>query len=101
MTRVTRARGAMLHTLDLFAFDGIYTPWDRIYIRPGCEGDGELIAHEIAHRAQRRRDGWWYFWPTICLDYIVTGYERSPYEIEAREASRDWTHPVWQYDRPD
>lgn len=97
MSTTNIARGFMLHVLDAFGFDGIYTPWDAVYIRPDCINDSELVLHELAHRAQRNRDGWWYFWPTICLDFVFMGYANSPYEVEARDASKDLTHPLWRY----
>lgn len=70
--------------LDVFGFDAITVPGRRIYIRPSHINDQALINHELAHIAQIDRDGPFVFWPMIVLDYLLCGYDRSPYEIEAR-----------------
>lgn len=76
--------------LNRFGFLGITVPGRRIYIKAGYETEQWLINHELAHIAQLDRDGPLKFWTMIVLDYIFVGYERSPYEIEARTYER---HP--------
>jgi hypothetical protein len=65
-------------------FLGVTVPWRRIYVLPAYLHEGWLLRHEQAHAMQCQRDGWWVFWPKICWDYVRYGYEKSPYEIEAR-----------------
>ncbi len=69
-------------------------PWRTIYILPERAGLQWLIRHEAAHLAQMDRDGWWTFWRQCITWYFVPGYDRSPYEIEARAAETDPGHPL-------
>lgn len=68
-------------------YAGITTPWKRIYVLPEELSNYGLIHHEQVHAMQAQRDGAWYFWPKICWDFFYYGYEKSPYEIEARQLS--------------
>lgn len=84
--------------MERMGFVGLYTPFDRIYILPKMGKSKSwpvILAHEQAHALQRRRDGWFYFWPKILFDYFWHGYENSPYEVEARAASVDYHHSLW------
>lgn len=56
---------------------------------PEVFDDPAIRAHEAHHIAQIDRDGWWWFWPKICFDFIWHGYDTSPYEIEARTVEDD------------
>ena len=71
-------------------FAGMVCPNGVAYLLPEHIDNPALRAHEQCHLDQMARDGW-RFWPR-CIWYVVRyGYERSPYEIEAREAERQWT----------
>lgn len=74
--------------LNHFGFAAIVSPWRTIYVLPEWISDPSIRAHEKAHIAQIARDGFWYFWPKIILDFYRLEYEHSPYEIKAREIER-------------
>lgn len=80
--------------LDRFGFAAITSPWRTIYVLPEYEDDAWIMRHEIAHLGQMRRDGWLRFWFFISVWFVYPGYARSPYEIEAREAENDPSHPL-------
>jgi hypothetical protein len=77
--------------LNLFGFAGITTPWRAIYLLPQYYDHERLRRHELAHIAQIDRDGAWYFWPKIVIDYWRVGYRNSEYEKEARLAESEGT----------
>lgn len=80
--------------LDAFGFAAAVSPWRTIYVLPEYRNDETLIRHEVAHLAQMDRDGWLRFWVLCVWWYFVPGYDRSPYEIEAREAEGDAEHSL-------
>ena len=80
--------------LNHFDFAAIVAPWRTIYILPEYFDHEALRRHELAHLAQMQRDGWLRFWVQCLTWYFIPGYERSPYEIEARQAERDPNHPL-------
>lgn len=80
--------------LNRFGFWAAVTPWRTIYILPERMGLAWLIRHEVAHLAQMQRDGWATFWKQCIWWFFVPGYDKSPYEIEAREAEIDPGHPL-------
>ena len=86
---IKQASGLNLRILNWFGFDAMYTPFGNIVVRQGAL-DIPLLAHEHTHVEQCRRDGWIKFWFLICFYYLWYGYERSPYEIEARAAEHDY-----------
>lgn len=94
--KIRRAGRIATWVLDRFEFDAIVSPWRTIYIRRKYYTDKELRRHEVAHLLQMDRDGWLKFWVLIIWYYVVYGYERSPYEVEARAAAADASHPLWQ-----
>ena len=77
----------MLHTGWLFRlpwfrrFAG-YTRWDLILLRAplGASSD-DLICHELCHVWQMQHHPL-----RMPLSYLVRGYARNPYELEARHA---------------
>jgi hypothetical protein len=71
--------------LWLFAFNAMVIPGRRILIKPEHINDASLLAHEYRHIQQMDRDGW-LFWPKAVWYIVHYGYQRSPYEVEAREA---------------
>ena len=71
-------------------FAGMVCPNGVAYLLPEHIDNAALRAHEQCHLDQMARDGW-RFWPRVVWYVIRYGYERSPYEIEAREAERQWT----------
>ena len=62
-------------------FDG-YSAWWTILLRSRAFlEDEELVAHELCHVWQMQHRPL-----AMPLSYLRTGYERNPYEAEAREA---------------
>jgi hypothetical protein len=63
-------------------FDG-YTMWDLILLRePLHQVSPELVAHELCHVWQMQHRPL-----RMPLSYVVRGYARNPYELEARRAA--------------
>jgi len=50
--------------------------------------DPALRAHEQKHREQQARDGF-LFLPKYVAFHVRFGYDRNPYEVEAREAEKE------------
>jgi len=63
-------------------FDG-YSAWNTILLRepPELAGD-DLVCHELCHVWQMQHHPL-----AMPLSYLRTGYERNPYELEARRAA--------------
>jgi hypothetical protein len=76
--------------LRMTGFAGMVAPNGCAYLLAEHIDNAGLRAHEQCHLEQMQRDGW-RFWPR-CIWYVIRyGYERSPYEIECREAEqRAW-----------
>ena len=63
-------------------FDG-YTMWDLILLRrPLAEVSQELVTHELCHAWQMQHHP-----VRMPLSYVLRGYARNPYELEARRAA--------------
>ena len=63
-------------------FDG-YTMWDLILLRrPLAEVSQELVTHELCHVWQMQHHP-----VRMPLSYVLRGYDRNPYELEARRAA--------------
>ena len=63
-------------------FDG-YTMWPLILLRrPLAETLEDLVVHELCHVWQMQHRPL-----RMPLSYLVRGYERNPYEVEARAAA--------------
>lgn len=92
--RFKPAKGISLLVLNAFGFAAIVSPWRTVYVLPHYMNHQELRRHETAHLAQMDRDGWLRFWVQCITWYFVPGYDRSPYELEARQAERDPSHPL-------
>ena len=65
-------------------FDG-YTMWDWIFLRRplGAGTSEELLWHELCHVWQMQHHP-----VRMPLSYVLQGYARNPYELEARRASQ-------------
>lgn len=64
-------------------FDG-YAAHRTILLRSAALlADGALVTHELCHVWQMQHHP-----VRMPLSYLVTGYDRNPYEREAREAAR-------------
>ncbi len=62
-------------------FDG-YAAWGTILLRAPAGGPGDdLLCHELCHVWQMQHHP-----VAMPLSYLRTGYERNPYEAEARAA---------------
>jgi hypothetical protein len=77
----------VLHTPRLFRlpwfrrFAG-YTMWDLILLRdPLSSSSDDLVCHELCHVWQMQHHPL-----RMPLSYLVRGYARNPYELEARRA---------------
>ena len=92
--RLRVASFGALAFLKLFGFTGVVSPWRTIYVLEDHQHDEPLLQHELAHVAQMDRDGWVTFWRQCLWWYFVPGYERSPYEIEARSVEGRPDHPL-------
>ena len=86
-------RGALLF-LEQFGFAAVVMPWRTIYVLEEYRNDAWLIRHECAHLAQMDRDGWLKYWVLTLWFLVWPGYERSPYEIEARSTEQEPDHPL-------
>jgi hypothetical protein len=63
-------------------FDG-YAMWETILLRaPLGDTDDDLVCHELCHVWQMQHHP-----IRMPLSYLRTGYERNPYEAEARRAA--------------
>jgi hypothetical protein len=60
-------------------FDG-YAAWETVFLR-GTPVDEDLLCHELCHVWQMQHDPL-----TMPLSYLRAGYDRNPYEAEARGA---------------
>lgn len=86
MTKIKVAKGISLKVLNLFNFDAWTSNWNTIYIREKYKDDKKLIAHEMCHIEQIKKDG--RLWQPIKYAYYLIryGYKNNPYEVEARKA---------------
>jgi hypothetical protein len=64
-------------------FDG-YTMWDWIFLRRplGAGTSEDLLCHELCHVWQMQHHP-----VRMPLSFVLQGYERNPYELEARRAT--------------
>lgn len=69
-----------------FGFHGWTSLWDVAYIVPEYINDPGLIAHELKHLEQMRRDGKFIYMMKYMWWLIRCGYLNNPYEVEARQA---------------
>ena len=92
--RIRQAGAIANRVLDWFGFVDIVSPWRTVYVKTAWLDHPGLMRHEIAHLAQMDRDGWFTFWRQCIWWYVWRGYDRSPYEIEARAAENDPCHPL-------
>lgn len=79
------ASGPILWYMTLMGFDGWASLWRKAYFRPGCENDKGLIAHELQHLEQMRRDGKLTYMVKYLYWMLLKG-AGNPYEVEARKA---------------
>ena len=83
LRRVRLVTAPWLFRLPWFRrFDG-YTMWDLILLRrPLAEVSQELVTHELCHVWQMQHHP-----VRMPLSYVLRGYDRNPYELEARRAA--------------
>ena len=83
LRRVRLVSAPWLFRLPWFRrFDG-YTMWDLILLRrPLAEVSQELVTHELCHVWQMQHHP-----VRMPLSYVLRGYDRNPYELEARRAA--------------
>lgn len=68
-------------------YAGITMPWSVVYITPERINDAGLRAHESVHLMQIERDGAVLFTIRVLWYLGRYGYDKSPYELEARRIS--------------
>ena len=82
--KIRTASRFILWFLRLNGVLAVTLPWKTIHIRPGHEGDADLLKHEMVHLKQIERDGA-LVWTIKIFWYLLRyGYRNSPYEREAR-----------------
>jgi hypothetical protein len=83
LKRVRMVTAPWLFRLPWFRrFDG-YTMWDLILMRaPLSEVGDDLVTHELCHVWQMQHHP-----VRMPLSYVVRGYDKNPYELEARRAA--------------
>jgi hypothetical protein len=85
--RVRTRRVALLTAPWLFRvpwfrrFDGYATHWAIFLRRPPGPDQDDLVCHELCHVWQMQHRP-----VRMPLSYLLRGYERNPYELEARRA---------------
>jgi hypothetical protein len=86
--RPVRLDGVRVLSLPwLFRLPGLrryhgYALWKTILLRsPLAETSDDLLTHELCHVWQAQHRRWHQLWA-----WATTGYERNPYEVEARRA---------------
>jgi hypothetical protein len=65
-------------------FDGYSAHWTIVLRSRAFLADGDLVAHELCHVWQMQHHP-----VRMPLSYLVIGYERNPYELEARAAAAE------------
>ena len=68
-------------------FDGYSAHWTILLRSRELLADEALVAHELCHVWQMQHRPM-----RMPLSYVFRGYERNPYEREAREAARGLLH---------
>jgi hypothetical protein len=63
-----------------------YATWWVIFVRMSlAEASEDLVTHELCHVWQMQHHP-----ARMPLSYLVRGYRRNPYELEARRAAASW-----------
>lgn len=86
--KVKTASGLIMMYMNLMDFDGWASYWNTVYIRPGYENDSRLVRHEKIHLEQMEKEGKFIFSIKYIWYILRFGYLDNPYEIEARERSK-------------
>ena len=84
--KIKTATGLIAAYMRLCGFKGWASFWRTIYVLPGYEHADWLIRHEQCHLEQIERDGMLVFAVRYLWWLLRYGYQRNPYEIEARAA---------------
>lgn len=83
---VKPATGLIRWFLTTFGYRGITLPPFGIYLLADSMQDAKLIRHEQVHWKQYKSRGFVRFYVGYVLLLIRYGYEKHPWEIEARAA---------------
>lgn len=83
---VKTATGLIAAYMRSCKFDGWASFWNVIYVLPGFENDQRLLRHERCHLEQIERDGRLVFSIKYLYWLCRYGYQKCPYEVEARKA---------------
>lgn len=84
--RVITATGLIALYMRACGFRGWASFWRTIYVLPGFEHDQRLLRHERKHLEQIERDGRFLFAIKYLYWLLRYGYQKCPYEVEARAA---------------
>ena len=91
MAAVKTATGLIRAYMRLCGFAGWTSFWNTVYVLPGRESDQRLLRHERCHLEQIERDGRVWFAVKYLYWLCRYGYQKCPYEVEARAA--EWKSP--------
>lgn len=73
--------------MNFWGFDGLATPWNTIYYKDAVAmSNKRLVRHEKKHIEQMDRDGKFKYMLLYNWYWLTVGYEKNPYEVEARKA---------------
>lgn len=84
--KIKTATGLLARCMRSCGFRGWTSFWNTIYVLPGFERDQRLLRHERKHLEQIERDGRLVFAIKYLYWLCRYGYQKCPYEVEARAA---------------
>lgn len=73
-----------------FGYNGFVVPPVGVFIRKKHEKSKELLDHELVHWQQYQREGLLPFLYNYTAQALTKGYDKNPYEIEARYNESDF-----------
>ena len=84
--KIRTATSLIAAYMRLCGFTGWASFWRTIYVLPGNENNSRLLRHERKHLEQIERDGRVLFSIKYLYWLCRYGYQKCPYEVEARAA---------------
>jgi hypothetical protein len=73
-----------------FGYNGFVVPPFGVFIREKHKESKELLLHELVHWQQYQREGMLPFLFNYTSEALTKGYDKNPYEIEARYNESDF-----------
>ena len=80
-----------------FGFNGLSLPPFGVFIRKEHKNQEELLLHELVHWKQYQREGLAKFLFGYIKAQNEVGYDKNPYEIEARYRESDFAKSNYTY----